>query len=153
MTPDEALDRLHRAGWSIGETGAGRPVNPASGRPPSAGGGDGREAGDEATRAREGEGNAMIYVVFQNNTGQSDEDRLVCGPYRAADLFRGRLGVMDRFHPFELAFLDGDGWKVHDGLAEGSPAYETVLFWSRLPRGFTPKKRLLPDKPYRPKPT
>ena len=24
MTPDEALDRLHRAGWSIGETGAGR---------------------------------------------------------------------------------------------------------------------------------
>jgi hypothetical protein len=24
MTPDEALDRLHRAGWSIGETAAGR---------------------------------------------------------------------------------------------------------------------------------
>jgi hypothetical protein len=24
MTPDEALDRLHRAGWSIGETCAGR---------------------------------------------------------------------------------------------------------------------------------
>jgi hypothetical protein len=23
MTPDEALDRLHRAGWSIGETAAG----------------------------------------------------------------------------------------------------------------------------------
>jgi hypothetical protein len=24
MTPNEALNRLHRAGWSIGETGAGR---------------------------------------------------------------------------------------------------------------------------------
>jgi hypothetical protein len=48
MTPTEALDRLHRAGWSIGETAAGHPVNPASGRPRSAGGGDGREAGEGA---------------------------------------------------------------------------------------------------------
>jgi hypothetical protein len=24
MPPDEALDRLHRAGWSVGETGTGR---------------------------------------------------------------------------------------------------------------------------------
>jgi len=24
MTPNEALDRLHRAGWSVGETRAGR---------------------------------------------------------------------------------------------------------------------------------
>jgi hypothetical protein len=24
MTPDEALDRLHRAGWSVGDTRAGR---------------------------------------------------------------------------------------------------------------------------------
>jgi hypothetical protein len=33
MSPDEALDRLHRAGWSVGETAAVGMLSPAREEP------------------------------------------------------------------------------------------------------------------------
>jgi hypothetical protein len=77
----------------------------------------------------------MVYVVFENLDPRGPRECSVGGPYFSAAISGGKLyaGPTRGHEPFVLAFLEGDPWRVHDGLGEEGPSYESVIFRSTRP--------------------
>lgn len=74
----------------------------------------------------------MVYVVFQDN---ARPEPVIWGPYLSAQVAGDRLCVGDDkgFTPFELAAREPDGkWRIHDGMGEATPAYESFVIASTV---------------------
>jgi hypothetical protein len=82
--------------------------------------------------------NSKVYVWFNCKFHRPNERNLVCGPYAAVSVTTDSCCVItgdDAEKPFELAFRSQDGWVVHDGMAETSQPYDSLLVSAEGSRG------------------
>jgi hypothetical protein len=77
-----------------------------------------------------------VYVVFENQAGQSAVQQLVCGPYGTAFIHGMQLwGVTPEGSKLEVALRVKGGWQVRGGMrSDRDPVYDTVSFWPIVPK-------------------
>jgi hypothetical protein len=85
-------------------------------------------AGSSGSLTRLTASSEMLYVIFSNPGMKPDQEKLVCGPYRAVEIIAGHMIVTEGLHHFALAYQEGTAWK---GVAENGVVYHAVLISER----------------------